>query len=196
MTGGWKIGFIGAGKMGGAVARRLATRGHQVRVYDPSREATRACTVAGAGACDSAAEAASEADAVFTSLPLPEHVVDTYRSLVSVLEPGIVCVDVSTIDPIVARGISDLLAEREIPFVACPLGKTPEHAERGEIPVFVGGPRETVAFVHPLLEEFAESVHDLGTVEAATTFKLISNLVGMTNVAVLAEGYVLARRAG
>jgi 3-hydroxyisobutyrate dehydrogenase len=47
-----------------------------------------------------------------------------------------------------------------------------------------------------LLERIGNVIHHLGEVEAATMFKLISNLIGMTNLAVLAEGYVLARRAG
>lgn len=196
MTDSWKIGFIGAGRMGGPLARRLAAGGHHVAVYDLDPKAAQACLAAGALAAESAIEAARDADAVFTSLPLPEDVIATFESLLPALKPGAVCVDVSTIDPISAGRLEELLDARGLAFVACPLGKTPQHAERGEIPVFVGGPPHAVAAIRPLLQLFAESVHDLGTVQAATTFKLISNLIGMTNVAILAEGYLLAKRAG
>ena len=190
------LGFIGAGRMGGAVARRLATGGHDVAVYDPSPDAVAACVEVGARAAESAVAAVRGAEAVFTSLPLPEHVTATYAELEGALEPGVVCVDVSTIDPATARAVADRLAAAGAPFLVCALGKGPAQAEGGEIPLFVGGPAGTVERVRPLLERIGNAIHHLGDVEAATMFKLVSNLIGMTNVAVLAEGYLLARRAG
>ena len=187
------IGFIGAGRMGGAVARRLATGGHRVAVYDPSAPAVAACEAAGATGAESALAAASGAEVVFTSLPLPEHVLGTYEQLAPELDPGTVCVDVSTIDPATARTVADLLGTR---FLVCALGKGPAQAEEGDIPLFVGGAAETVEQVRDLLGRIGTATHHLGEVEAATMFKLISNLIGMTNLAVLAEGYVLGRRAG
>lgn len=104
--------------------------------------------------------------------------------------------DLSTIDPGTARDTSALLADRAVAFVSCALGKTPMAAEQGAIPLFVGGPAEAVARLGPLLAWIGNKVYDFGTPEAAVTFKLVSNLIGMTNLAVLAEGYLLARRAG
>ena len=69
-------------------------------------------------------------------------------------------------------------------------------AEQGTIPLFVGGPADAVAALHGVFDRIGAKVHDLGSPEAAATFKLISNLVGMTNLAVLAEGYLLSQRAG
>lgn len=191
---GRKIAFIGAGKMGGAVARRLATGGYAVRVYDPDLAAVRACVDAGAVAAASAGDAVTGAEVVFTSLPLPEDVLAAWRQIAPDLAASAICVDVSTIDPATAGALTDLLDGH--PFVSCTLGKTPAAAERGEIPLFVGGPERAVAELRPLLERIGERVHDFGSPGAAAMFKLISNLIGMTNVAVLAEGYVLARRAG
>lgn len=191
-----KIGFIGTGKMGGAVARRLATGGFAVRVYDLNRTAVDQCVDAGATAASSAVDAATGADVVFTSLPLPEHVLATWRDLAAHLAPGAIGVDLSTIDPGTASAVTELLAGRDTAFVSCTLGKTPMAAAAGEIPLFVGGPSAAVAALRPLLERMGERVYDFGSPEAATTFKLISNLIGMTNVAVLAEGYALARRVG
>lgn len=187
------VGFIGVGRMGGGMARRLCGDGHTVTVFDPSPAATEACRAAGAQVAADAATAVAGADAVFTSLPMPEHVLATYRDIAGVLRPDAVCVDVSTIDPATARAVADLLPGR---FVACPVGKTPAQAEAGDLPLFVGGDRSAVDTVRPLLRCIGATLHELGTVEAATTFKLLSNLVGMTNVAVLAEGLALARNAG
>ncbi|KAA9149436.1 NAD(P)-dependent oxidoreductase [Amycolatopsis acidicola] len=189
-----KIAFVGAGNMGGAVARRLATGGHEVHVFDLNPEAVQRCADAGAKAAASAGEAAAGAAYVFTSLPLPEHVRRVWTELAPGLAPGAVAVDVSTIDPPTAEHLTRLLDGHE--FVHCALGKTPAAAEEGAIPLFVGGPADAIEAMRPLLERIGEQVYDFGSPAAASMFKLVSNMIGMTNVAVLAEGYVLARRAG
>ena len=78
----------------------------------------------------------------------------------------------------------------------CPLGKTPAHAEKAEEPIFVGGKKEVYEKMKPLLERIGSPVIYLGEVEASAAFKLISNLIGMTNLAVLAEGIRIAEKAG
>ncbi len=102
--------------------------------------------------------------------------------------------DTSTIDPDSARAVAELVgADR---FVSCLLGKGPAQAESGELPLFVGGPDAALDQLAAVFDCIGETVHRLGTVEGATAFKLASNLIGMTNLAVLAEGYALCRRAG
>lgn len=188
-----KIAFIGVGKMGGALARRLATDGYDVRVFDPDPAAVEECVRVGAVAAASANDAATGAEVVFTSLPLPEHVVSVWRELAPNLADGAIAVDVSTIDPVTARTATELLAGLGHSFVSCALGKTPAAAENGEIPLFVGGPAAAITKLQPVFDRIGQKTYDFGTPEAAAMFKLISNLIGMTNVAVLAEGYVLAR---
>jgi 3-hydroxyisobutyrate dehydrogenase len=193
------LAFIGAGKMGGGMARRLAGAGYTVVVYDPDPAAVTSCREAGALSAESAGDAVKEARVVFTSLPLPEDVLGLYEGPSSILEslrPGAVCVDVSTIDPITARRVSDLLGGRGLGFVSCPVGKGPAQAAEGSVPLFAGGPAELVEELRPLLAHLGNPLYYMGDVEASTTFKIISNVIGMANLAVLAEGYVLARRAG
>ncbi|TWH18326.1 NAD(P)-dependent oxidoreductase [Prauserella rugosa] len=191
-----KVGFVGVGNMGGAVARRLATGGHDVHVADPDPGAARRCVDAGAVEAVDATAAAAHADAVFTSLPSPEIVEQVWRSITPHLDDGTVGVDVSTIDPATADRLHDVLAGHGIRFVHCALGKTPAAAEAGEIPLFAGGTDAAVDTIRPLLDRMGERTYRFATPGKAATFKLISNLVGMTNVAVLAEGLTLALRAG
>lgn len=191
-----RIGFIGLGVMGGAVARRLAGA-FSLRVFDASPEAIERVVAAGAEAAADAASAVGGADIVMTSLPTPEIVESFWTQHAGALAPGAIAVDLSTIDPSTARRIAELVATTPATgFVSCTLGRTPLHAERGEIPAFVGGPAEALARLAPVLDRMADSVHDMGSVEGATMFKLISNHIGMTNLVVLAEGYALACRAG
>ena len=82
-----------------------------------------------------------------------------------------------------------------IAYIQCTLGKTPAHAERGEAPLFVGGDQQAIADlaeVWPILGVF----NNVGTVEAACAVKLVSNLVGMANIAVLSEGLRIGEAAG
>ncbi|TCP53172.1 3-hydroxyisobutyrate dehydrogenase [Tamaricihabitans halophyticus] len=189
------IACIGVGNMGGAVARRLAGA-FPVTAYDPDPAAVRRCAEAGVRPADSALAAVAGADVVLTSLPTPELVLRTVTELVGAVGVGTPLVDISTIDPNTARGATEECAAAGVDFVACPLGKTPQHAEQGAIPLFVGGPAEAIERLTPVLARMGERVYQFGTVAAATTFKLVSNLIGMTNVAVLAEGHALAARAG
>ncbi|WP_246106693.1 NAD(P)-dependent oxidoreductase [Pseudonocardia kunmingensis] len=191
-----KIAFVGAGNMGGAVARRLATGGHDVHVYDLDPAAVARCVDAGAGAADSAEAAVKDAAVVVTSLPLPDHVRSVWGDLIPHLAEGAVGVDVSTIDPATADALTAALGDAGHAFVHCALGKTPAAAEQGAIPLFVGGPADAVETLRPLFARMGEKTYDFGSPGAAAMFKLVSNMIGMTNVAVLAEGYALARRAG
>ncbi len=191
-----KIACIGVGNMGGAVARRIATGGFEVVVYDPDPEAMARCVTVGATQAGTIDAAIADADVVLTSLPTTALVTSTVAHLAQELPRGRIVVDVSTIDPQTARQAADTCDAHGLDFVVCALGKTPNHAEKGQIPLFVGGAEQVVARLTPLFERMGERTHWFADVEGATTFKLVSNLIGMTNVAVLAEGLALARRAG
>ncbi|MBB3664198.1 MULTISPECIES: NAD(P)-dependent oxidoreductase [Prauserella salsuginis group] len=191
-----RIAFIGAGNMGGAVARRLATGGYDVRVADTSPSAVERCTAVGAEAAESAAAAAKDADVVFTSLPTPEVVTEVWREVAPHLSGTAIAVDVSTIDPATADQLETMLAEHGHAFVHCALGKTPAAAEQGAIPLFAGGSGAAITTLAPVFDRMGERTYDFGSPSAAAVFKLISNMIGMTNVAVLSEGFTLAEKAG
>jgi 3-hydroxyisobutyrate dehydrogenase len=190
------IGFIGAGNMGGAVARRLASGGWPVRVYDPDPAAVDRCVAVGAVAAADLQESARDAGVVITSLPTPEILETTVGLILGTLKDGATILDISTVDPGTATRVAERVGAAGAHFVSCTLGKGPAQAEQGDIPLFIGGESAVVARLQPLLHRMGSSVHDMGSVEAAATFKIVSNLIGMTNLAVLVEGYALARRAG
>lgn len=195
-----EIAVIGVGKMGGGLARNLAlSSAATVSVYDPDPEAVGRCVAVGALPVCDALSAASGADLVITSLPMPSDVLALYRSVSGVLGPDTIAMDVSTIDPHTARLVADRLGTTtrgHQRFVSCLLGKGPAQAESGEVPLFVGGDDAVLDELTPIFDCIGDSVHRMGTVEAATAFKLVSNLIGMTNLAVLAEGLTICREAG
>jgi len=193
-------GFLGVGQMGGGLARNLLRAGKQVLLHDRSPEAVQRALAAGTtGRAVDDVGALAAVDVLFTSLPRPsdlEAMMLGEGGLLKAMRRGSTHIDVSTIDPQTARTLSDAADTAGVDFLECPLGKTPAHAERAEEPIFVGGRREVYEKMKDVLDIVGSPVHYLGEVEAATALKLISNLIGMTNLAVLAEGIRIGEKAG
>ena len=96
---------------------------------------------------------------------------------------------------VLAFALAEAAGRQGVAYIQCTLGKTPAHAELGEAPLFVGGDQQAIAGlaeVWPVLGVF----NNVGTVEAACAVKLVSNLVGMANLAVLSEGLRIGEAAG
>jgi 3-hydroxyisobutyrate dehydrogenase-like beta-hydroxyacid dehydrogenase len=193
-------GFIGVGKMGGGLARNLIRAGREVLVHDLSPRAVQKTLAAGTtGRFAEDPKQLAAADVVFTSLPLPRSVEEVMLGedgLLNAMKPGSTHIDVSTIDPETARGLSDAAEARGIDFLECPLGKTPEQAEKAEAPIFVGGKREVFEKMKGVLNIVGSPAHYLGEVEKSAALKLISNLIGMANLVVLSEGIRIGEKAG
>ncbi len=194
------IGFIGLGNMGGGLARNLIRAGKETLVFDLSQEAVDKTLAAGtSGKAVKSAEELKDADVLFTSLPLPTHLEQVMLGddgLLNKMRKGSTYIDVSTIDPASARKLANAAAAKEIQFLECPLGMNPAAAEKGEEPIFVGGDKAVFEEMKDILAIVGGALYYMGEVEASAAFKLISNLVGMTNVAVIAEGMRLGEKAG
>jgi len=194
------FGFIGVGKMGGGLTRNLIRAGKEVLVFDLNLEAIQKTLNAGTtGKSAKDVKELASADVVFTSLPLPtdiEGVMLGEDGLLNAMKTGATYIDVSTIDPQTARKLSDAAEAKGIHFLQCPSGKTPAHAEKAEEPIFAGGKKGVYEKMKGILEIIGSSVFYMGEVEASSAFKLISNVIGMTNLAVLAEGIRIGEKAG
>lgn len=194
-----KIGFIGLGKMGSGLAKNLIRAGYDVLLFDINPQAVRKVSDVGGIIADTPAEIGKEADVVFTSLPLPKHLLEllfTSDNLLRFMNPGSALIDVSTIDPSTARLIADEAQKNKVEFLACPLGKGPAQAEEGIEPIFAGGKIEVFNKYKEILGKIGNPVSYLGDVEQSTAFKLISNMVGMANLSVISEGFQLAEQLG
>lgn len=137
-----QIGFIGVGLMGGPLARNLIRAGKHVTVYDRSPEAVKKTLAVGStGKAAASLADLSNKDIVFTSLPLPKHVLGVMRGsdgLTEKLKPGAPHIELSTIDPQTSVRLEAAARAKGYRFLQCALGKTPAHAEKAEEPLFVG----------------------------------------------------------
>ena len=195
-----KIGFIGIGLMGGPLARNLIRAGKEVYIY--GRNPENLAKTLNAGTTGVAVEHIKDlaiCDLIFTCLPLPQTVKSIMiddDGLLNYLKPGSIYIDTSTIDPNTALEIEHYANARDIQFLGCTLGLGPAQAEEASEPIFAGGNKEAFAKVQDILNIIGSPVHYLGGVQQSYAFKIISNMVGMTNLAVLAEGIHLAQKAG
>ena len=194
------IGFVGVGLMGGPLARNLIRAGKEVLVFDLSEEAVQRTLDAGTtGKAAGSLDELAGCELVFTSLPMPQHVESVMLGddgLLAKLGQGTVYVELSTIDPQTSVKLSDAAAAKGIGFLQCTLGKTPAHAEKAEEPLFIGGEKALFEQLSEIWPIIGSPAYYMGGVEASCAVKLISNMVGMANLAVLAEGMRAGEKAG
>ena len=194
------IGFVGVGLMGGPLARNLIRAGKEVLVFDLSKEAVQRTLDAGTtGKAAGALEELSGCELVFTSLPMPHHVESVMLGedgLLAKMKSGAVHIELSTIDPQTSVKLSEAAAAKSIGFLQCTLGKTPAHAEKAEEPLFLGGDKALYEQLSDIWPIIGSPSYYMGGVEASCAVKLISNMVGMANLVVLAEGMRAVEKAG
>ena len=193
-----ECGFIGLGRMGGAMARRLLDAGHQVTVYDPSAAAAQALAAHGATIAPSALGVAEAAPVVFLSLPNPQIVTEVVLGAQGIragkrLE---VCVDLSTSGPDTAVKLASGLAERNIASLEAPVSGGIKGAREGTLSLMVAGPPAVWERIQPLLQVFGKPFFMGANPGAGQTMKLVNNLLGACAIAITAEGMTLGAKAG
>ena len=191
-------GFVGVGRMGGPMTRRLLDAGHRVCIYDRSAAAVEALVAHGAEAAASVAEVANQADTVFQSLPTPDIVQAVGLGPGGVIDGTRVkhVIDFSTIGPRTAGAVARGLAERGITYVDAPVSGGVAGATKGTLAVMVACPKASYDALEPVLKTFGKIFH-LGEVAGqAQTMKLANNLLSMTAIAVTSEVMVMGVKAG
>jgi 3-hydroxyisobutyrate dehydrogenase-like beta-hydroxyacid dehydrogenase len=195
-----KVAVVGAGRMGSAMAGRVAGAGHDLVVFN--RTAERARQVAdrtGAATAVTPREAVASAEVVLVSLADDAAVRSAYLGddgLVAGLRPGAVVCDTSTVAPSTVRELAPVVARREATLLDCPVSGSVPVVEAGTVAVMVGGDQAALARARPVLDSFSATVFPMGEVGSGATMKLVVNsLVHSLNVAV-GEALVLAEKAG
>ncbi|MEM2424724.1 MAG: NAD(P)-dependent oxidoreductase [candidate division WOR-3 bacterium] len=194
-----KIGFIGLGKMGRRMARVLLTKGFPLVVYDIRDEAVNEAVKLGAQKASSAKEVAEKSEVIMSSLPTPRDVEDVYLGKNGVLEgikPGSVIIELSTIDPGTSIKIAQEAAKRGAHYLDCPVSGGPEHAEKGELTIFVGGDYEAFKSVEEILRVIGKNVNYIGKTGAGNIVKLTNNIMSLLNILVASEALVFGVKAG
>jgi 3-hydroxyisobutyrate dehydrogenase-like beta-hydroxyacid dehydrogenase len=194
-----RIGWVGLGRMGFALARRLLDAGHEVSVYNRTREKAEPLAELGATVVDSPRQLADR-DIVFTMVAGSsdvDHVVNGPDGLLSDADatPRVI-VDSTTISPAVAEDIRARAAERGTAMLAAPVSGNPKVAASGRLTIVASGPREAWLQARPYLELLARRVTYVGDGERARLVKICHNLMLGVVSQCMAEITVLAEKGG
>ncbi|MDH3579999.1 MAG: sulfolactaldehyde 3-reductase [Hyphomicrobiales bacterium] len=194
-----KVGFVGLGQMGTPMSRNLARAGHQLSVFDLAADAMDALVAEGAERRASPADAARDAEFVFTMLPvglIVEQAVFGDDGIAEGISAEALYIDMSTILPQETIAIGARLAEQGIPMIDAPVGRTSAQADTGTVVFMVGGDDKDIDRARPLLEIMGEMTIKCGPLGSAAAVKLVNNYITTVSNLTLAEGFALAQAAG
>jgi 3-hydroxyisobutyrate dehydrogenase len=193
-----KVGYVGLGNMGGALAARLQLT-HPLSVYDLNQAAVRRLVGKGATPCSTLLELASRCEVVMLCLPTSDHVREAIfgdKGLLPGLAKGAVVVDQSSGDPAATRAMANELAVRGIDLVDAPVSGGPDGAEAGTIAIMVGATPEQYARVLPVLSAISPNVFHAGGSGAGHVIKLVNNMLSGAQRVLSLEAITLAAKHG
>ena len=193
------IGFIGLGIMGKPMAKNLVKAGYDVYVYNRSCAAVDELAAAGANACASIAEVCAHSEIIITMLPNGPDVKAVALNAGGIADharPGTLLVDMSSIAPETTREIHAALKEKGVHMIDAPVSGGEPKAIDGSLAIMVGGREEDYVRARPLFEVMGSSATLVGDIGSGNTCKLANQVIVALNIAALAEGLMLARKAG
>ncbi len=193
------VGMIGLGLMGRPMAANLLKAGFPVVVWNRTRAKAEELVRAGAKLAASPREAAGASDVLITIVsdpPALEEILWGAQGAMEGLRRGSAYVDSSTVAPALARRIAAACAERGVEFLDAPVTGGTWGAEKGELVFMVGGKREALERVEPVLGALGKRWFHLGPHGAGQTVKLAMNMILALQVDALAEALALVTSAG
>src|SRR5580765_486525 len=193
-----EIGFIGLGKMGFPMARRLIEAGHQLTVFDTRKEATDQLIALGAQVASSPKDIADRCETVLASLPSLQASLEVATGAGGVIEGKRVrrFVDLSTVGSHMAVRIHDALARRNIVQLDSPVSGGVGGAEKGTLAVMVSGPKADFEAVKTALGVIGKVFFIGEKPGSGQTMKLANNFLSATAMVATSEAVVMGVKAG
>jgi putative dehydrogenase len=194
-----RVGVIGLGIMGGAIAEHLAAAGFRTSGYDLVTANVAAFGAKGGNACSSARSVAAESDIVITSLPSSASVEEALfgtEGLVASGRTGLLVVETSTLSLADKEQFRGRLANAGIGMLDAPISGTGPQAKARDITIFASGDGAEFERARNILSHFARSVRYVGPFGAGSKMKYIANLLVAIHIAGAAEAIVLGEKAG
>jgi 3-hydroxyisobutyrate dehydrogenase-like beta-hydroxyacid dehydrogenase len=191
-----RLGFIGLGNIGGAIAANLAADGHALRVHDP--DAARADRLASAGAAvvASAAEVARGSGITFVSVPTPAIMESVADEWLAASEPDAVLIDLTTNAPETVRRVGARIAAAGRHLLECPLTGGAPGAKARMLTFIVGGDAATYERCKPLLATVGRATFHLGPLGTGNVGKLVNSIFAFTTTWVSLEGLAVCAKSG
>ena len=185
------IGFIGLGRMGGAMALNLQSSGHSLHVNDVRREACDAVVAGGGSYHATPAEIARHGEMVLISVPGPDQVdavLGGDGGLLAGLADGMLVIDATTIAPGQSRENARRCAMQGADYIDAPVSGGQHGAVSRDLAAMVGAEPAAFERARPVLECIANSITHVGPIGGGSTLKLLNQLIFVSYQLVFAEG--------
>jgi 3-hydroxyisobutyrate dehydrogenase-like beta-hydroxyacid dehydrogenase len=190
------IGVIGAGRMGGPIARHLLAAESRVAVFDPLDEAIASLVELGATRCASAAEVAARSALVLVIVVDDEQVRRAVEHALTAARGGTIIGVCASVRPDTCRELAAAGASRGVDVIDVALVRGERGAEEGRLVLYCGGPGEVIDRIRPACEPFAEAVVHVGDVGAGQVAKTANNILLWACIRADVEAQRLARALG
>jgi len=194
-----RVGYIGLGIMGKAMARNILKAGFPLVVHNRSQRAVDELVSEGAEAAFSPAEVAEKVDVVFTNLPDSpdvEQVALGENGVIAGAHSGLVFVDHSTIKPSTARRIAEKLGKVGVQALDAPVSGGDIGARNGTLTIMVGGDREALEKVRPVLAAEGKTITHIGGPGSGQIAKAANQVMVAAQMVAMGELLILAQKAG
>ena len=173
------VGIAGTGRMGAAIATRLAGLGHNLAVWNRTPAKIAPLVAAGARAADSPTALATASEVIITILTNAAAIDATYggpKGLLAGDVKGKLFIEMSTVRPEIEQALAEKVRAKGAAIVDCPVGGTTGPAREGKLFGFVGGADADVARARVLLEQMCRRIEHMGPAGAGARMKLAINL--------------------
>jgi 3-hydroxyisobutyrate dehydrogenase len=191
-----RVGLLGVGLMGSAMAHRLLDQGIAVTAWDRDSEQIRALGGRGAQAADGPGEVVSEAEVVITMLPTAAIVLDVVEPLLDDWPKNTIWLQMSSVGAAEADELTRVAEAHAVQIVDAPVSGSTQPAEQGQLTVLASGSDSARAPVEPIFDALASRVLWVGEAGMGSRLKLAANHWMITTVAALAESMRLCEAMG
>lgn len=193
------LGFIGLGKMGGRVVKRLLDAGHTVTGYNRTKSKAQWLLDAGMQWAETPRQVAEKADVTFsmvTNTPALQDIVYGDNGILAGLEPGKLYVDMSTVSPTFTRTVAEQVSARGAQMLDAPISGNLVTLAQGDASLMVGGDWATFEKIKPILLDIGPRVNYVGGNGQAVLMKIAINLSLPIQFLGFTEGILLAENGG
>ena len=182
-----RVGLLGAGLMGTAMAHRLLSQGVEVIAWDRDPDHVRPLTERGADVAGSAGEVATGARSVITMLPTADVVLSVVEPLLGEWPKETIWLQMSSVGAAEADRLAQLAADHDVTMFDAPVSGSTHPAEEGQLTILASGPESSRARVEPVFAALGSRVQWVGEAGMGSRLKLAANHWMISMVAALAE---------
>ena len=193
------ISYLGLGTMGSGMATHLLKAGYELTVWNRSAEKCEALARKGARVANTPAAAIRDVDLAIYMLSNDQAVEDVVfgaNGILSGINEGQIAIDMSTVLPATSLREQEAYAKRRVDFLDAPVFGSKQESADAKLWIMAAGNKDIFEKVKPVLEHLGQTVHYFGKNGNAAAMKLVGNLIVALEMEALAEGLVLAQKAG